>query len=268
MATCQAVQCNPAIGCDPQPVSHQYALAWCVRPGWQCTCLHDCVLGAMAGWTDDLAACAVAQHVLHSIVLLAGAGTDAVQVWCRRWLAARQLVTCDCCALASGNRLARFSSMVRADTIAAVSACCCIAALLQARGRVPGKTGVWVGERKIGAVGVRITHGISSHGIALNVTTDLSTYKHIVPCGTPDKEVTSVMQELHRREQAQRRSRDSSKGSHHVGDCTPGMIQQNTGGQLQQSQAIAPAQLLTAAEACLVSALARMLGLDQSVCST
>lgn len=49
--------------------------------------------------------------------------------------------------------------------------------LLQARGRVPGKTGVWVGERKIGAVGVRISHGISSHGVALNVTTDLSHYR-------------------------------------------------------------------------------------------
>ena len=68
--------------------------------------------------------------------------------------------------------------------------------LLQARGRVPGKTGVWVGERKIGAVGVRITHGISSHGVALNVNTDLTWYSHIIPCGTPDKEVTSIAKEL------------------------------------------------------------------------
>jgi hypothetical protein len=68
--------------------------------------------------------------------------------------------------------------------------------LLQARGRVTGKTGVWIGDRKIGAVGVRITHGISSHGVALNVNTDLSWYSHIVPCGTPDKEVTSIAQEL------------------------------------------------------------------------
>ena len=67
---------------------------------------------------------------------------------------------------------------------------------MQARGRVPDKTGVWVGDRKIGAVGVRITYGISSHGIAFNVCTDLSNYKHIIPCGTPDKEVTSVQQEL------------------------------------------------------------------------
>jgi hypothetical protein len=67
---------------------------------------------------------------------------------------------------------------------------------MQARGRVPGKTGVWVGERKIGAVGVRITHGISSHGVALNVATNLAHYKHIVPCGMPDKEITSLSREL------------------------------------------------------------------------
>ncbi|KAF6252536.1 lipoyl transferase [Scenedesmus sp. NREL 46B-D3] len=67
---------------------------------------------------------------------------------------------------------------------------------IQARGRVPGKTGVWVGERKLGAVGVRISNGISSHGVALNVTTDVSHYRHIVPCGTPDKEVTSIQREL------------------------------------------------------------------------
>eukprot|EP00882_Tetradesmus_deserticola_P002844 GHRQ01003023.1.p1 GENE.GHRQ01003023.1~~GHRQ01003023.1.p1 ORF type:complete len:266 (+),score=50.52 GHRQ01003023.1:845-1642(+) len=67
---------------------------------------------------------------------------------------------------------------------------------IQARGGVPGKTGVWVGERKLGAVGVRISNGISSHGVALNVTTDVSHYRHIVPCGTPDKEVTSIQKEL------------------------------------------------------------------------
>lgn len=59
--------------------------------------------------------------------------------------------------------------------------CCCLYLCLvpawQACGRVPGKTGVWVGDRKIGAVGVRITHGISSHGIALNVVTNLNHYK-------------------------------------------------------------------------------------------
>lgn len=61
---------------------------------------------------------------------------------------------------------------------------------------MPGKTGVWVGERKIAAVGVRISHGVTSHGIALNVDPDLRYYAHIVPCGTPDKEVTSMAREL------------------------------------------------------------------------
>ncbi|GLC40387.1 hypothetical protein PLESTB_001982300 [Pleodorina starrii] len=67
---------------------------------------------------------------------------------------------------------------------------------IAARGRVPGATGVWVGERKIAAIGVRISHGVSSHGLALNIDTDLSYFQHIVPCGIPDKEVTSVRLEL------------------------------------------------------------------------
>lgn len=61
---------------------------------------------------------------------------------------------------------------------------------------MPNKTGVWVGDRKIAAVGVRISHGITSHGVALNVSTDLEAFHDIVPCGTPDKEVTSMQQEL------------------------------------------------------------------------
>ena len=61
---------------------------------------------------------------------------------------------------------------------------------------MPGKTGVWVGERKIGAVGVRISQAVTSHGLALNVATDLSYFQHIVPCGTPDKEVTSMQRQL------------------------------------------------------------------------
>ena len=53
-----------------------------------------------------------------------------------------------------------------------------------------------MGERKIGAVGVRITHGVTSHGAALNVSTPLSAYNAIIPCGTPDKGVTSMESEL------------------------------------------------------------------------
>ena len=60
------------------------------------------------------------------------------------------------------------------------------------QGRVPGGTGVWVGERKVCALGVRISLGVTSHGLALNVATDLAFFRHIVPCGIPDKEVTSL----------------------------------------------------------------------------
>uniref|UniRef100_A0A1D2A604 lipoyl(octanoyl) transferase n=1 Tax=Auxenochlorella protothecoides TaxID=3075 RepID=A0A1D2A604_AUXPR len=67
---------------------------------------------------------------------------------------------------------------------------------IKARGRVPGGTGVWVGDRKIAAVGVRISRGVASHGIALNVCTDLSWFRHIVPCGFRDKGVTSIAAEL------------------------------------------------------------------------
>ncbi|KAG2444287.1 hypothetical protein HXX76_001044 [Chlamydomonas incerta] len=67
-----------------------------------------------------------------------------------------------------------------------------------AQGRVPGATGVWVAERKVAAIGVRITYGVSSHGLALNVCPDLGAFDAIVPCGIPDKEVTSLQRELQR----------------------------------------------------------------------
>jgi lipoyl(octanoyl) transferase len=57
------------------------------------------------------------------------------------------------------------------------------------------ETGVWVGEKKIGAIGVRISNGITSHGMAFNIDPDLNYFKHIVPCGIANKEVTSLRRE-------------------------------------------------------------------------
>ena len=60
-----------------------------------------------------------------------------------------------------------------------------------AAGREPGMTGVWIDGAKIAAIGVHVSRWVTSHGFALNVTTDLSYFQYIVPCGLV-KPVTSI----------------------------------------------------------------------------
>jgi lipoyl(octanoyl) transferase len=70
-------------------------------------------------------------------------------------------------------------------------------------GRVAGRTGVWtqstaagVDEKKIGAIGIHVSRGITSHGFAFNLTTDLRDFQWIVPCGIADRAVTSLELEM------------------------------------------------------------------------
>ncbi|MFI5731259.1 lipoyl(octanoyl) transferase LipB [Kribbella sp. NPDC051587] len=71
-------------------------------------------------------------------------------------------------------------------------------------GRVKGRSGVWVAadergrERKIAAIGIRVSQGVTMHGFALNCDNDLSWFDRIVPCGISDADVTTLSKELGR----------------------------------------------------------------------
>src|SRR5204863_2671901 len=70
--------------------------------------------------------------------------------------------------------------------------------------RVPGRSGVWLRadergpERKVAAIGIRVSRGVAMHGFALNCDVDLSWYDRFVPCGIADAGVTSLSRELGR----------------------------------------------------------------------
>jgi lipoyl(octanoyl) transferase len=63
-------------------------------------------------------------------------------------------------------------------------------------GRNPIHTGVWIGDRKIAAIGIKVSRWITMHGFAFNVNTDLNLFNGIIPCGIRDKAVTSLSKEL------------------------------------------------------------------------
>jgi lipoyl(octanoyl) transferase len=74
-----------------------------------------------------------------------------------------------------------------------------------ATARVPGRSGVWLGaddagrpERKVAAIGIRVSRGVAMHGFAINCDVDLGWYDRFVPCGIADAGVTSLSQELGR----------------------------------------------------------------------
>jgi lipoate-protein ligase B len=71
----------------------------------------------------------------------------------------------------------------------------CLASLDIPAERNPGYTGVWTRGRKIASIGVHVKQWVTWHGFALNVTTDLTAFSRIVPCGIPGVQMTSVLRE-------------------------------------------------------------------------
>ncbi len=59
--------------------------------------------------------------------------------------------------------------------------------------RIEGLTGVWIGEQKVAAIGIKVKRWITMHGVAINVNCDLSGFDKIIPCGITDKSVTNLI---------------------------------------------------------------------------
>jgi lipoate-protein ligase B len=61
---------------------------------------------------------------------------------------------------------------------------------------IEGLTGVWVGTRKIGSIGLHVSRGVTTHGLAINVNNDLQPFEWVVPCGLEGVSMTSLTREL------------------------------------------------------------------------
>ena len=62
--------------------------------------------------------------------------------------------------------------------------------------RIPGLTGVWLKEKKVAAIGIKVSRWITMHGLAINVNNDLSGFEQIVPCGIKDRSVANLLEFL------------------------------------------------------------------------
>ncbi|GAV87923.1 BPL_LplA_LipB domain-containing protein [Cephalotus follicularis] len=81
--------------------------------------------------------------------------------------------------------------------------------------RLEGLTGVWVGDQKLAAIGIRVSHWITYHGLAINVTTDLAPFNWIVPCGIRNRQVGSIKGLLG----GQSSAKNGKADAHHPSDC-------------------------------------------------
>jgi lipoyl(octanoyl) transferase len=62
--------------------------------------------------------------------------------------------------------------------------------------RIPGLTGVWLNDKKVAAIGIKVSRWVTMHGLALNINNDLSGFEQIVPCGIADRSVGNLLEFL------------------------------------------------------------------------
>ncbi|PIN15835.1 Lipoyltransferase [Handroanthus impetiginosus] len=88
--------------------------------------------------------------------------------------------------------------------------------------RVEGLTGVWVGDKKLAAIGIKVSQWITFHGLALNVTTDIKPFQQIVPCGIRDRQVGSIKGLLEENFPSKRRIEEDNRriDNYDLIDCT------------------------------------------------